>query len=819
MRLLRNISYSARALSRNPGFTAVAVLSLALGIGANTGIFTLINALLLRELPVREPERLVQISAVRGDHLVPFSYPMFREMDRDQRVFSGLMGWSHGDASDVEVDGAILQANVDSVTGNYYSELGTLPLMGRLIEPGDANPSGAESSSVAVLGYQFWRNRFGGSPDAIGKQIGIKGRSFTIVGVTRKWFTGITTGEPPDITVPMAATDSRALLWVLVTGRLKDGVSVVQGRAQLESFWAPLLLATASTEAPGLRRQAFLSMRLDVSPVATGVARDLRARFSRPLYVLLGIVGLILLVACVNLANLMLARAAARSHEMSVRLALGANRWALSGQVLAESLTLSIAGALLGLAFAYWGSNLLVRLMTQGYLTSVMLNLNPDWHVLAVAAAVTILTAVLFGIVPAWRCSRLDPASALQQSPRTTPGAVAGLGRTLIVAQVAVSFVVLLGAGLLLRSFDRLRAVDPGVDERVLEVNLHPRPGILQNFDARGYQKELVERISAQPGVVSAGLSDLPARGQGGWQDSVSALPGPPRPNSVFPATSLMVTPGFLRTLGISVVRGRAFSWADDDHHPRVAIISDHLAMELFAPGDPVGRHVRFGVMPELQDLQIVGVARDARLFDLRDATSPVIYLAGDQYTATTSLGSTELGSLVVRSREDPEAVTRAVESDVESLGYEYPVDAKTITQDVSNELAADRVVAALAGFFAVLALLLASVGLYGLTSYTVTRRNREVGIRAALGARPSVLLWTILRDTLALVLAGLAIGVPCALAAGRLIARMLFGISPSDLPTLLGVSSVLLGVALFAAWLPARRASRIDPMIALRTE
>lgn len=262
----QNIRRIVRLAGKNPGFTIVAVLSLALGIGANTGIFTLVNALLLRELPVRQPERLAQISAVRSDHLAPFSYPMYREMVRGQRVFSGLTGWSHGEASDVEIDGAIVQANVDSVTGNYYSELGTLPLLGRLMTPGDVNPPGSSSSSVAVLGYDFWRRHFGGSADAIGRQIGIKGQSFTIIGVTRKWFTGMTTGEPPDITVPMQPTDNRALLWVLATGRLKDGVSIAQARAQLQSFWPALLLATASTETPGLRRQAFLSMGLDVSP-------------------------------------------------------------------------------------------------------------------------------------------------------------------------------------------------------------------------------------------------------------------------------------------------------------------------------------------------------------------------------------------------------------------------------------------------------------------------------------------------------------------------------------------------------------------------
>jgi predicted permease len=818
MALFHNVRYALRVLARSPGFTAVAILSLALGIGANMGIFTLVDALLLRELPVRQPERLVQIFAVRSGHDVPFSYPMFREMERGQRVFSGLIGWSHGVMTDVEIDGRLSQAGVDSVTGNYYPVLGAFPLLGRMISPADANPAASATAPVAVLGYDYWRRRFGGSPSVIGRQIAIKGQSFTIIGVTRKWFTGMTTGEPPDITIPMQSTDSRALLWVSVTGRLKDGVMPGQARAQLQSFWPAVLLATVSTQAPGPRRQAFLAMGLDVSPVATGVARDLRARFTEPLFVLLGIVGLILLVACVNLANLMLARAAVRSHEMSVRAALGAGRWELARQVLVDSLVLSVTGGLLGIVFAYWGSSVLVRLMAQGAVTPVMLNLNPDWRVLLVTAGVTIVTAVLFGIVPALRSSRHDPASVLQQGARSLAGTNTAFGRILIVAQVALSLMVLLGAGLLLRSFERLSIVDPGFDERVLEVSLHPRPGRQQNFDVSEYQEQLVQRISTQPGVVSVGLSDLPGRGQGGWQDVVWPLVAPVGPNTGA-ATSLMITPGFLETLGIGLIRGRGFAWTDDDHHPRVAILSSSLAMKIFPSGDAIGRHVRFGVMPELQDLQVVGVAGDARLFDIRDASSPVIYLADAQYAGATQLGSTELGGLFVRSRGSPGGITRAVEHEIESLGYQYPIGATTIARDISNELAPDRVVALLSGFFALLALLLASVGLYGLTSYAVTRRTREVGIRAALGARPAILLWGVLRDTLTLVLAGIALGIPCALAASRLIARMVFGISPSDLPTVVLVSVVLLGVAAFAAYVPARRASRIDPMVALRTE
>jgi predicted permease len=816
--LWQSLRHGIRGLTRNPGFTSVAILSLGLGIGANAGIFTLIDALLLKDLPVQQPQRLVEISAVRRDAKIPLSYPMFRELSRGQRVFSAMAAWSHGVTSDIQINGALSQASVDSISGNYYTELGTPPFLGRLISLDDGNADTGRFSPVAVLGYEFWRRRFGGSPDVIGKQIGIEGQSYTIIGVTAKRFTGMTTGEPPQITIPMRPTDNRALLWVSITGRLKDGVSPDQARAQLQSIWPSVLLATASTDAPGPRRQAFLSMGLDVAPATTGVARDLRARFTQPLLVLLGVVGLILLVACVNLANLLLARTAARSHELSVRVALGGSRWSLAGDVLTESLVLSTAGALLGLAFGYGGSRLLVHLITQGYPTPVAFDLRPDWRVLSMTAAVAILTGAFFGFIPAWRCSRQDPASVLQQRARSLAGSTGRLGKGLIVLQLALSLILLSGAGLLVRSFETLSDLDPGFDERVIQVRLHRRPGTGSTFDVNAYQRQLIERLSSEPGLISAGLADLAGPGQRAWQDTVSTVAGRWSPSAGVASTVVMVSPGFLQTLGIRLVRGRDFDWTDDERHPPVAIISGHLGARLFPSGDSVGRHIRFGVMPELQDLEIVGVAGDARLFDLRDARSPTIYLSAPQY-ARSQFGPTELDGLFVRDREAPQDVVSTVNHDLDSLGHEYAVGTKVMAQEVNDALAPDRVVAVLSSFFAALALLLASIGLYGLTSYAVARRTREVGIRAALGAPPPAIRWVILRDTLALAAGGIMVGIPCALGAGRLIAGMLFGVSAGDLANIFSVSLVLVGVALVAAYVPAHRASRIDPMAALRTE
>jgi predicted permease len=819
----RDLRYVLRLLAKSPGFTAVAVFSLALGIGANTAIFTLINALLLRDVPVEHPEQLVRLRAVRRDGKVPFSYPMFREVERNQRVFTALIGWGLGTMLNVDVNGVPQQSRVMAVTGNCYSELGVTPLLGRLFTPEDSNPSNADFN-VAVLGYEFWQRRFGGVPDVVGKQIRIESRLFTIIGVTRKWFTGMTVGEPPDITVPITAYPSlvegneftlgdRSILWISPMGRLKDNVTIEQARAQLQSFWPDLLLDTASTETPGLRRQTFLSMGLELSSAERGFASGLREQFSRPLYVLAAIVGLILLVACVNLANLMLARAAARSHEMSVRVAIGASRWSLAQQVLTESLVLSLAGALLGLAIAFWGSRLLVLLMAGRGLVVESLDLAPDLRVLSITISVALLTGILFGVAPAWRSSREDPAALLQQNARSLSRGSGRLAKLLIVTQIALSMILLLGAGLLVNSFEKLRNLDLGFrKESVLQFSLYPRPGGYEHVDIAAYHHQLLERISAIPGVATACLSTAEIPSADVWHDSASVASSDPSTSEQVMTNAADVSPDFFRTLGVPLLKGRSFNQTDSQRQAHVAVVSSSLARRLFPGGNAIGRHIRFGFMPETQNLEIVGIAADARLFNLRDPAMPAIYLSWFQFPESW-------GNLLVRTHARPEGLEKTIAQQIDSLGHEYALHIQTVGEVVSGELAEERVTALLSGFFAGLALLLASVGLYGLMSYAVTRRTRELGVRVALGAQRENVLWIVLRETLALSILGLAIGIPCAIAVCRLIASMLFGLTSSDVPTIAAVSILLLIVALFAGYLPARRASAIDPVVALRAE
>jgi predicted permease len=822
--LWQNLRYTLRVLGRSPGFVAVAVFSLALGIGANTAIFTLINALVLRDLPVWQPERLVKLSAVRPDGKVPFSYPMFREVERGQQVFTGMIGYGNAGMFNVEVNGVLGQNSGVSVTGNCYSVLGVTPLVGRLLTSADSDPASGTTSHVVVIGYDFWQRRFGGALHVVGKQIRIEGHPFTIVGVTPRWFVGMTTGEPPDITIPVTAypplvagneftLDNRSLLWVFPVGRLKDGVTISQAQAQLQSFWPGVLLATASTETPGLRRQTFLSMDLEVSSAAKGISADLRDQFARQLYLLAAIVGLILFVACVNLANLMLARAAARSHEMSVRVALGASRWSLAGQVLTESLALSLTGALLGLAFAYWGSHLLLLLIAQGVSVPVSLDLSPDPRVLLVTMAVAILTGVLFGLAPAWHSSREDPAWVLQQSTRSVSGGAGKLGKALIIGQVALSLILLITAGLFVSSFQRLRSVNLGFQRAtLLEIGLYPVPGGYEKLDMSSYHKSLIDRVSSVPGVLSVSFSTGTIPSSDTWHEAVSPMAIDPSTTNHLIAYAAEVSPGFFKTLGVPLLQGREFLQSDDEQHPHSAIVNASLARRLFPKGDAVGQFVRFGFMPSYQNVEIVGVINDARIFNLQNASTPVIIFSTMQYPSAW-------GNLIVRTRESPELLTKSIGQAIESLGHEYPLWTRTVAQVISQEHVQERVTAMLSGFFAALALLLASIGLYGLMAYAVTRRTREIGIRIALGAQRESVLWLILRETLVLGLLGAAFGIPSALAATRLIASMLFGISPRDVPTIAGVSFLLLLVALIAGYLPARRASAIDPIVALRTE
>ena len=822
MHLLRKeFLYTLRSFSRSPIFAAAFILAIAIGIASAVSVFTVTNALLLRPLPVPHPEQLVELTGIyRTYSLTPLSYPMYAELEQDQRAFSQICGWSVGSDFYVEINGTASLASVRSVTGSYYSVLGTRPFLGRLIQPSDI-----QGSQVAVIGYQLWQKRFGGDASVIGRSIRIKDHLFTIIGVTPRWFTGFTAGAPPQITIPVGAAgvydrQSRSLLWLIATGRLRPGESLGQAQSQIQSFWPGVLASTVPTQSAGARRQSFLSMGVQLNSATRGAETtgDLRTKVQRPLYLLLGVVALILLIICVNLASLTLARASQRRHEISTRIALGASPWQAVRQFVAETLLLSTTGALFALILSWWGSQFLVAFLTRGQTVPILLDIRPDWRVLAFAASAAIFTGLLTGLVPAWQLAHRLPGSGLRHGERTV-GRGAGhangkLGKALIVSQIAISLVLLQAAGLFLRSLDRLKSFDPGFDRSgVLELDLSTRPHGYDGVAIGAYRAQVAEAVAGLPSVQAVAYASLPILGgDQGWKDTVSGTLSR-NPADAVTVARIAVSPGFFRTLGIPFVSGRDFAATDDEKHPPVVIIDSATASQLFPSETAIGKHIRFGVQPDMQDLEIVGVAQPARLLDVRDAASRFLYVPAQQ-AGENAEGMT----LLVHGNGSP-VLAKAIEHKVESFGREYSTSTGTLEDRGENAFLYERMIATLSSFFAAIALLVAAFGLFGLLSYSVTLRTREIGVRMALGSQRNGILRLILHEAFVLTLVGIGIGIPSALLAARLFQHMLFTLSFAD-PVAVAIAAITLLVAsLVAGVLPALRAMNLDPISALRHE
>jgi predicted permease len=828
--LVQDVRYGLRMLRKSPGFTAVAVLTLALGIGANTAIFSLLDALVLRDLPVPHPEQLVRFGAhTPGDDYESVSLPMFQEIMRDQNVFSGAFAAEGGPLMNVETNGELTRASVDPVTGSYYSVLGAKPEIGRLLTPSDVDLNAAAPQQIAVLGYAFWQRQYGGARDVIGKILKIENLPFTIIGVTRKGFAGTSADEEDDIVVPLNAEpliygttnlqitlQRRDVLWLDPVGRLKPGVTVDRARSQLDSLWPAIRQSVAPSQETRVARDTFDSLQFTLKSDATG-GSYLRTKFAKPVYVLLGISAVVLLLACVNLASLMLSRAAARNHEFGVRATLGASRSRLAQQLLVESIILSVGGTLAGFLLANWGSYGLVDFLFQhigsyGYVGAKALNLSPDLRVLCFTASIAILTGGLFGLAPAWYATREKSNSPLQQSSRTLAHGTGTLGKSLIVIQVALSLVLLTGAGLFIRTLEHLRAVQPGFRiGGVLEVGLFPKPGAFKDADPLAYFHELTDRISHLPGVISASFSHGDVGGGYHWPVKVR-IHG--LDNQFFSSELDRVMPGFFHTEGISLLQGRTFNWQDNTRTPHAVVVSDNFVEEVFPHGNAIGEHIDISKDPRLQDLEIVGIVSNASLYDIRKPPEPTVYFDTLQYGMAA-----EFDTLLVRTDLPPGTMLVPLQQAANSLGRQYVASVDSLSKTVNDSILPERIIAALSAFFGALALLIAAIGLFGLMAYNVMRRTRELGIRFALGAQRASVLRMILRETLALTLIGIFIGLPCAIAATRVITHMLFGVTPYDPVTLVAVSMLLLAIGAIAGYIPARRAMRVDPMVALRYE
>jgi predicted permease len=809
--LAQDIRYALRGFRRAPGFTLVAVLVLAIGIGATTSIFTLINALLLRELPVPEPAELVDVSVAGDDGLArPLSVAAFREISRRSGSFAQVIGWDGNGVVTAGHGSQLTVANFWAVSGNFYSALGQTPLVGRLLSEADV----AAAAPVAVIGHEFWQRFFRGDPSIVGRELRIERGLFTIVGVTRPYFTGLWVGSPPSLTVPLSARGlvypgwpaSETAAPAQVTGRLAAGVSLEQARAEVDVIWRDLREATLPPSLPGARRDAFLAARPIVESIATGREHFLRPRFARPLYMLLGVAGVMLLITCVHVASLLLARAARREGELSVRAALGAGRGRLVRQALTESLLLAIGGAAVGLLAARWMSGALARMMTQQYLTPAAFDFRPDAPVLAAAIAAALGTCVAFTAAPAWFAARRDPAGVLQRSARGTTGRGGAGGRTLIAIQVALTTVLLAGAGLLTRSLSEAHRLDAGFDaDGLLQSQLIRRPEAAAAGDTSEYQRQLVERVTAIPGVQSASLSSHRTGRAETFPEPVSS---PMLPAGVLTAGRIPVAPGYFATAGIALVAGRDFSW-NDWNSASVAIVNRTLAARLFPDGGAVGGAIRHGDAPGVERF-VVGVVEDARLDDVRSEGGVMFVPLGPQR---------QTSFLHVRASGDSGALRAAIDREVLASGRQYVLRTLTTRAIVDQRLVDVRLAGVVAQFFAGASLVLVCVGLYGVLSYQAAARTREIGLRLALGADRRTVLRQMLREGLVPVAVGAAAGVPLAVAAARTLRTLLFGLEPSDPLTLALMLSALFAAAAAAAYQPARRASRIEPMVALRTD
>jgi predicted permease len=802
-----DVRLTLRRLRRNPGFAAVAILSLALGIGANTAIFGLLDAVMLRMLPVRDPASLVFVrtAGTLGRDGPP--YPYFELLRDHARTFEAVGVYA---ASDIEVGiggGRELKRGV-FVSPGFYEMLGVSPLMGRTPSNGD----------VAVIGRNYWKERFGSDPAILGRTIRLFDRSVTIVGVLPSEILSLEPGRPIDIAVPMDLSDptrrhDRTALWIQLVARLKPGVREQQVSADANGLFSEYM---SNVALPGNTR-ARLYDHIDLTPAGRGLG-GLRSVFLQPLTALMILAGLVLVAACVNVSNLLLARAAASQKDYAVRLALGAGRGRLIRQGLAEALVLVGSGAAVGIWFARLGQSALAAFFAGGP-NPVVLDLPLNAHMMLFTVSVAVASGVAFGILPALRASRSDPAAGLQSGSRSVAGSRFSprLGRAMVVAQVALSMVLLAGAGLFIRTVQELEAVDLGFPrEGILAMEMSPERQALGSPPWLAAEAEMLDRIRRIPGVRSASwatMNPMGGRDRGATLEIPGFTPRAPRDNDIHMA---VVSPAYFETFGVPLLLGRAFTKRDGATAQKVAIINETAAHFYFGDTMPLGRRVRFANYPAPDAIyEIVGVVKDFLHDSLREQVSRFIFLPIPQ-----SVERINRLSLAVHCSGDAAGYAAPVRRELQRVRPALVLtNVATVEQHVEDSLRRERLISALATAFGALALALACIGIYGTISYAVTRRTSEIGIRMALGATSGSMIWLVLREAVMLTSAGALLGIPAIVAVARLSRALLYGLSAFDLPGLAGALAVMLVAAAVAGFVPARRAGRLDPMSVLRCE
>jgi predicted permease len=812
-----DLRYAFRSLRASPGFALAAVLSLALGIGANTAIFSLVDAVLLRSLPVSRPEELVQVTMTGGqDH---FTNPLWEELRGRQNAFSSVMAFS-SDRFEMSRGGESRRVEGAWVSGAYFSTLGVAPAAGRLLAPADDRPG---CPAVAVLGHDFWRSAFGGDRGVVGRTISLAGQPVEVVGVAAKSFTGVEVGRADKVFVPICALDAldpagdgglseRSRWFLRIIGRRADGL----GDAALATRLAAIAPATFAATLPGdwdeNGKREYLRNKLEVLPAAHGNSA-LRERYRTALLALMGVVALVLIVACANVANLLLVRATARRREIAVRVAIGAGRSRVIRQLLTESLVLAAFGAGLGVLFAVWSSRFLVRLLSTSA-NPVWLDLSPNARVLGFAAVVTALTTLLFGLAPAWQAARGDPHALLRGQGRGTDSALgAGAGRALVVGQIALSMVLVVSAGLLVSSFSRLQRLDPGFDRQgVLTVSVDASARQLPPAAQRALQGQILDGLRALPGVRGAGASALTPIGDGMWNTMVTVAGFQPARREDGIVWMNAVSEGYFAALGTRLLAGRDFTPADREGSAPVAVINESLAKRFFGGTSAVGRQLKYDGPGGGLDVQVVGVVEDAVYRSLREGGEATLYVAVRQQPDVPL-------TFVVRSDGAPAALVRPVGALLADAAPGAVFRFRTLSDQVAASLLRERLLATLAGFFGGLALLLAVLGLYGTVAYSVARRSSEIGIRMALGAPGRRVVRMVLGDVVRMVAPGVVLGIVLSLAMSRFVSSFLYGLEATD-PAVMGVAALVLALAaLVAGAVPASRAARVDPMVAVRAE
>jgi predicted permease len=829
-RIIQDIRFAFRSFRKSPGFTAIAILSLALGIGANTAIFSLVDQLILRLLPIRDPKSVVLLAG-RGRHyggnngLNALSYPMYQDLRQRNTVFSEMMcrvsqGMTVGAASQVEF------VNGEFVSGNYFPLLGIGAALGRVFTAADDLHPGAHP--YAVLSYRYWKSRFAGDPKVLGQTIRVNNYPLTIVGVSQAGFDGVEPGLPNAIRVPMSMAQSvrpgftdmfnRRQRWVNVFGRLKPGVSIDQAKAGLQPLFHQIInmeiLQPPFRNASPYAKQEFLKMWMEAMPGSQGNF-ILRRQYENPLWILMGVVGLVLLIACTNLAGLLTARAAARQKEIAIRLAMGSTRARLVRQLLTESLLLAFIGGAAGIGVAFLMAKALLAFLpvnVSGYTISAA----PDLRALAFMLALSVVAGIAFGLVPALQSTRPDIAPTLKDQAASVTGQI-GFRKVLVAFQVTVSLVLLIGAGLFIRSLANLRFIDPGFrTTNLVQFVITPRAVGYDATRAAAFVRRLLDRLRGMPGVHSAGTADvaiLQCRGceWDQWVTIEGYRPGPGEsPDPHFNS----VSPGYFDTMGMHVLNGRGFTVKDDTSAPKVAIVNAKFVKRYFRGAVPIGRRFGLGNDPGTKtDIEIIGVVNDAHYETLREDIPEQVFLPSMQRPVFG-------GSVYVFTDRDPSSAFSAIRSAVRELDPNLPIiNMKTFDRQLSESLVTERLIATLSSVFGLLATGLVLIGLYGVMAFMVTQRSREIGIRMAVGAVASDVVWLVMREVLVLIAAGLAIGLPAAYALTRIVKSQLYGIDPADPVSIVIATLLLAAVTAAAGYLPARRAALFNPLRILRYE